>query len=249
VSSIAVSGVVFFCVFGAGLSGLLMKRLLPEHHLSSDTKDAVKLGMGLVGTMAALVLGLLVASAKGSYDTQGAALTQLGANVVVLDRILAHYGPETKEARDMLRAAVGHFVDTVWAKTAPSAPGAPPGSYEGLYEMIQGLSPKDDKERSLQTQALAIAMSLGETRWAMYEQGLGSVSMPLLVILVFWLSLILGSFGLFAPVNGTVIASLCVCALSVSAAIFLILEMYSPFSGSIHLASAPMQAALARLGR
>jgi hypothetical protein len=230
--------------------GLLLKKVLPEQHLTSDSKDAVKLGMGLVGTMAALVLGLLVASAKGSYDAQGAALTQLGSNVVVLDRILAHYGPETKEARDLLRSAVGHFVDTVWAKSAANAPGGPPGgNYEGLYDMIQGLSPKDDKQRSLQTQALAIALSLGQTRWAMYEQGLGSVSMPLLVILVLWLSLILASFGLFAPVNGTVIASLCACALSVSAAIFLILEMYSPFSGTIHLSSVPMRAALARLGQ
>jgi hypothetical protein len=245
-SSIGVSSIVFVCIFGAGLLGMLLRSALPDHHLTSDSKDAVKVGMGLVGTMAALVLGLLVASAKGSYDTQGAALTQLAANVAVLDRILSHYGPETKEARELLRRGVAGFIDSRWSKAGASSA---PGSSEIVYEKIQELAPKDDRQRALQAQALSTAMSLGQTRWLMYEQGITSVSMPLLVVLVLWLSLILGSFGLFAPVNGTVITSLCVCALSISAAIFLILEMYSPFSGMIQLSSAPLQAALAHLGQ
>jgi hypothetical protein len=191
-------------------------------------------------------LGLLVASAKGNYDSQGAALTQLAANVVMLDRMLAHYGPETKEVRDSLRLAVNSFIDSVWSKTGS---GLVPGGNEIVYEKIQGLSPKDDRQRALQAQALSIAMSSAQTRWLMYEQGVASVSMPLLVVLVLWLSLILGSFGLFAPANGTVITSMCICALAVSAAIFLILEMYSPFSGMIQLSSAPLQAALAHLGQ
>jgi len=243
--SVGVSSIVFVCIFCAGLLGMLLRSALPEHHLTSDSKDAVKVGMGLVGTMAALVLGLLVASAKGSYDSQGAALTQLAANVAMLDRVLAHYGPETKEARELLRRGVTGFIDSVWSKGS----GPAPGGNEILYEKIQELSPKDDRQRALQAQALSIAMSSGQTRWLMYEQGTTSVSLPLLVVLVLWLSLILGSFGLFAPVNGTVITSLCVCALSVSAAIFLILEMYSPFSGIIRLSSAPLQAALAHLGQ
>ncbi len=244
--SIGVSSIVFVCIFGAGLLGMLLRSALPDHHLTGDSKDAVKVGMGLVGTMAALVLGLLVASAKGTYDTQGAALTQLAANVAVLDRILSHYGPETRETRDFLRRGVAGFIDSVWAKTATSSA---PGGNEIVYEKIQELSPKDDRQRALQAQALSIAMTLFQTRWLMYEQGITSVSMPLLVVLVLWLSLILGSFGLFAPVNGTVMTSLCVCALSISAAIFLILEMYSPFSGMIRLSSAPLQAALAHLGQ
>ena len=244
--SIGISAIVFVCIFGASLLGMLLRSTLPEHHLSSDSKDAVKVGIGLVGTMAALVLGLLVASAKGNYDSQGAALTQLAANVVMLDRMLAHYGPETKEVRDSLRLAVNSFIDSVWSKTGS---GLVPGGNEIVYEKIQGLSPKDDRQRALQAQALSIAMSSAQTRWLMYEQGVASVSMPLLVVLVLWLSLILGSFGLFAPANGTVITSMCICALAVSAAIFLILEMYSPFSGMIQLSSAPLQAALAHLGQ
>jgi len=246
----AVSLIVFTCVFGGALLGMLLRSALPEHHLSSDSKDIVKLGMGLVGTMAALVLSLLVASAKGSYDVQGSELTQLSANVVLLDRVLAHYGPETKEARDLLRGVVARLLDRLWSKDgASSAPSDPSSAGEAFFEKIQGLSPKDERQRSLQTQASNIAIVLGQMRWSMYEQGTTSVSVPLLVVLVLWLTLILGSFGLFAPANATVITSLCLSALSVSGAIFLILEMYSPYSGVIQVSSAPVRAALAHLGQ
>jgi hypothetical protein len=248
-NSITVSLIVFTCIFGGALLGMLLRAALPEHHLSGDSKDIVKLGMGLVGTMAALVLGLLVASAKGSYDAQGAELTQLSASIALLDRVLAHYGSETKEARDLLRGGVARILDEMWTKTSGSSSGFAPGGHEAIYEKIQELSPKDDRQRSIQTQALNVAMSIGQTRWSMYEQGTTSVSVPLLVVLVLWLTLILGSFGLFAPANATVITSLCLSALSVSAAIFLILEMYSPLSGMIQLSSAPLRAALAHLGQ
>ena len=184
--------------------------------------------MGLVGTMSALVLGLLVASAKGSYDAQSAELTQMSANIALLDRVLAHYGPETKETRDLVRGFVARILDQMWSKdgtgASPVAPTAAGG--EILYEKMQGLSPKNDTQRSLQGQALSMAMDLGKTRWLMYEQATTSVSTPLLVVLVLWLTVIFISFGLFAPYNATVVASLFVSALSVSGAIFLILEMY-----------------------
>ena len=108
-SSTTISLIVFACVFGGALLGILLHAVLPQHHLSNETKDIVKLGMGLVGTMSALVLGLLVASAKGSYDAQSAELTQMSANIALLDRVLAHYGPETKETRDLVRGFVPVF--------------------------------------------------------------------------------------------------------------------------------------------
>jgi len=132
--SIWVSSIAFICIFGAGLLGMLLRSALPDHHLGSDSKDAVKVGMGLVGTMAALVLGLLVASAKGNYDSQGAAVTQLAANIAVLDRILAHYGPETKEARELLRRGVTGFIDGMWSKTGTSSA---PGGGEIIYERFK----------------------------------------------------------------------------------------------------------------
>ena len=248
---ITISLIMFACVFGGALLGILLHASLPQHHLAADSKDIVKLGMGLVGTMSALVLGLLVASAKGSYDAQSAELTQMSANIALLDRVLALYGPETKETRDLLRGAVSRMLDQMWSKDGTSASSQAPTSAGGeiLYEKIQGLAPKNDSQRSLQGQALNIAMDIGKTRWLMYEQAITSVSMPLLIVLVLWLTVIFVSFGLFAPFNATVVSSLLVSALSVSGAIFLILEMYGPYSGLIQISSAPLRAAIAHLGQ
>jgi len=249
-SSITISLIVFACVFGGALLGIFLHAVLPQHHLAPDSKDIVKLGVGLVGTMAALVLGLLVASAKGSYDAQSAELTQMSANIALLDRGLALYGPETKETRALLRGAVVRILDQMWSKDgASSSPMAAPSGGEILYEKIQGLSPKNDTQRSIQSQALSIVVDIGKTRWLMYEQATTSVSMPLLVVLVLWLTVIFISFGLFAPFNATVVSSLLVSALSVSGAILLILEMYTPYAGMIQISSAPLRAALANLGQ
>jgi hypothetical protein len=172
-SSITVSLIVFACVFGGAVLGIFLHAVLPPHHLSNESKDIVKLGMGLVGTMAALVLGLLVASAKGSYDAQSAELTEMSANIAMLDRVLAHYGTETKDTRDLLRGVVVRSLDGMWSKdrtsSSPMAPASAAG--ESLYDKIQGLSPKNDAQRAFQGQAFSMAISLGQTRWLMYEQG------------------------------------------------------------------------------
>ena len=249
-SSLAVSSIAFASIFGGALLGLWLRRVLPEHHLSHETKDVVKLGMGLVGTTTALVLGLLVASAKSSYDAQSAEVTQLASHIAVLDRVLAHYGPETKEARALLRESAGSALDRMWSKEGTDGSGATP--YLGgeiLLDKVQALAPKNETQRSLRMQALAITMDLGKIRWLMYAQAAASVSMPLLVVLVLWLTVIFVSFGLFAPLNTTAVCSLLVSALSISGAIFLILEMYSPYSGFIQISSAPLRAALSNLGR
>jgi hypothetical protein len=250
-SSIAVSSIVFACVFGGAMLGMLIRAKLPQPHLSAESKDVVKLSMGLVATLSALVLGLLIASAKGSYDAQSSELTQMSAKVVLLDRVLAHYGTETKETRDLLHGFIARILDQTWSRshTSTSQLAAPSGGAEILFDKIQALAPKDDRQRLLQAQATNILLDLGQTRWLQYAQGSSSISMPLLVVLVFWLTIIFISFGLFAPANGTVFTGLFVSALSVSAAILLILELYSPYSGLIQLSSAPLSNALAQLGK
>ena len=207
--------------------------------------------MGMIATMAALVLGLLVASAKNFYDTQSSELTQLSANVILLDRVLAHYGPETKEARDLLRGAVARTLNVMWQQDQPQQSQVRPGAAGGeiLYDKIQALSPANDVQRTFQSQASGMAVDLGKLRWLMFEQGTIGISWPLLAVLVFWLAIVFASFGLFAPPNATVIVTLFLCALSVSGAIFLILEMYTPYQGLIQISSAPLRDALAHLGQ
>jgi len=249
-SSIAITLIVFACVFGGAMLGVFLRSALPDYHLSAESKETVNLGMGLVATMSALVLGLLVSSAKSFYDTQSAEVTEMSAKIVLLDRVLAHYGPETTETRDLLRVAVVDNLDRIWPQERTRTSELEPRTgADVVIDKVQGLSPTNDKQRTLQAQALSMVIGLGQTRWLMYEQGAASVSRPLLLVLVFWLTMIFFSFGLYAPRNAIAIASLFVSGLSVSGAIFLILEMYTPYRGLIGISSAPLRFALAHLGQ
>jgi len=251
VGPIAISSIVFGCIFGGTLLGMNLRSILPEHHLSADTKDVVKVAMGLIGTMTALLLGLLVASAKTAYDARRSELIQMSANFVLLDRVLAHYGPESKEGRDLLHGSVAQLLARTWshdnneaAKLDPAA-----GSGDVLYDKLQQLKPENEAQRTLQSQALSMAINLGQTRWLLFEQSGTSISMPFLIVIVLWLTIIFGSFGLFAPRNMTALVSLLLAALSVSGALFLVLELDRPFEGLIQISSAPMRSALAHLGK
>ena len=247
----AISWIVFACVFGGALFGNFLRAVLPEHHLSTESKDVVKLGMGLIATMTALVLGLLIATAKDSYDTQRSGLTQVSVNVVFLDRAMAHYGPETKEARDLLRSSFVGAIDQIWPEAGSRPAQLAPTAAEGdaLYDKIQALSPQNEAQRSLQAKALSISIDIGQARWLMFQRTSSSIPVPFLVVVVFWLTIIFVSFGLFASPNATVIAVLLLCALSVAGAIFLLLELDTPFDGLIQISSAPLRNALAHLGQ
>jgi hypothetical protein len=246
--------VVFACVLGGILLGMVLRALLPEEHLSAESKDVVKLGMGLIGTMTALVLGLLIASAKSSFDTQKNGLAQLAANVIFLDRTLAQYGTESKDAREMLRDSVADLLQRTWPEEGPpsgstGAKDGTEGRYEGFYDKVQELTPKTDAQRALKTQVLTTAFDTGRTRWLMFSQKGSSIPTPFLVVMVSWLTLLLGSFALLAPRNATAFITLLICALAVSSAVFLILELDEPFGGIIQLSSTPLRNALAQLGR
>lgn len=249
-SPIEIGGIVLACVFGGTLLGIALHRILPEHHLSADSKDVIKLGMALTATMSALVLALLINSAKGSYDTQRNEVTQLAANMILLDRVLAHYGPEAKEARDLMRLSAAGMIDRIWSEdSSNSVSGSSSTAREAFYDKIEELAPQNEVQRSLQAQALKISIDIGQARWLLFEQAGHSIPMPFLVLLIFWVTIIFLSFGLFAPPNATVIATLFLCALSVSGAIFMILELDQPFSGLIQISSAPLRSAIANLGK
>jgi hypothetical protein len=247
----AIGWIVFALVFGSALLAMFAHSALPEHHLSSDSKDVVKLGIALIATMSALVLSLLVASAKSSYDTRSNQLVQASADIILLDRALALYGPETKEARSLLQRSVAATVGQFWPAEGakPIAIALGTSSVEALYGKIEELSPQSDVQRALRSQAETMALDVGRTRVLLFEHLGTSIPVPFLAVLVFWLCIIFASFGLFAPRNATVIGVICVCALSVSGAIFLILELDRSFEGLLQVSGAPLRTALAQLGR
>jgi len=200
--------------------------------------------------MAALVLGLLVASAKSSYDARASELTQMSANAILLDRALAHYGPETHEVREVLKGTMERLLAQIWPQDSKSVGGISSSmSGEVLYDKLVELTPHTDAQRTIQSLAESIAFNLGQTRWLLFEQNSSSISTPFLVVVVFWLSVLFLSFGLFAPHNATVVVTLLLSAISVAGALFLIFELDRPFSGLIQISSAPLQNALAVMGK
>ncbi len=243
------AAIVSACLLASVLIGGWIRHLLPENHLNAETKDTVKLAMGLVATMSALLLGLLVSSAKGSYDTTRGQVIQMAAKVAFLDRVLTSYGPEAAEARRQYRAAVEEGIRRMWPGEARVPAQLTPNAQAGdiIYAAIQSLSPSDDTQRALRTQAASLAVDLAQLRTLLLVQSVSSISRPLLIMVVFWLVVIFLCFSLVAPSNATAKLVLMVAALSVAGAIFLILELDHPFSGLIRISSEPIQNVLKQL--
>ncbi|MFO1350166.1 MAG: hypothetical protein U1F68_05580 [Gammaproteobacteria bacterium] len=252
-TSTTIAVIVLVCVFCGALGGMYLRIVLPEQHFNQDARDVIKLGMGLIATMTALVLGLVIASAKSSFDMQVSAVKQSAADMLLLDRVLAHYGPETKDVRAVIRRTVAARIEAIWPLDSTrsaelDAPGVTP-TVEGIEAQIRHLSPQNDDQRWLQSRALSLSSDLQKTRWLMLGGVGNSIPIPFLVVVVFWLTIIFGSFGLFAPRNATVITALFVCALSVATSIFLILEMDRPFDGLMKVSSAPVRYTFSQLGQ
>ena len=249
----AIALLVFGCVFASALIGLYLSDLLPEHHLSEDSINVLKLATGVIATMAALVLGLLISSAKGSFDTVNRELVHNAARLIQLDRTLAQYGAESKEIRLLLKrdySAVVHLLASGDAtKEARLGDSDAVSRIDDLQRRIAGLSPRSELQTQLKVNAVKLADEVFATRWLVLLQKEGSVPMPLLVVLVAWLSLVFGTFGLFAPRNATIFAALVLCALSASGAIYLILEMDRPLDGAVNVSLVPLLDAVARLGQ
>ena len=232
--------------------GLFIQGFLPEHHLRSESRDAIKLGAGLIATMAALVLGLLVGSAKSSFDAVNAGVVQEAAKAIMLDRLLAQYGPEAAQARAELKGSFANAMQLLWPEHGTGDAGlsrveAGRGG-EQVSEMLRRLSPQTEVQRSVLAQALPLSSDMVLSRWVLIEQQKNTLPATFLIVLTFWLAMLNATYGLFAPRNLTVITVLLVCALSIAASILLILEMNHPFRGLITASDAPMRNALAHLG-
>ncbi len=250
-SALLVGLIVFACAFGGALVGIFLHGKLPEHHRAADAKDVVKLVMGLIATIAALVLSLLIATAHSSYDTQESEVQALGVHIIQLDAILAHYGPDAQEARGLLRQIVVAQLKHIWpddgADSVNLRAPIPRDTAENLRERVANLAATTDAQRFSKTRALELLTGMGETRGLLYEQAGGSLSWPFFVILVFWVVVLFVGFGFLARSNATVLVALFVGALSVAGAIFLIIEMNRPYSGLMRISSAPIRSALAAI--
>lgn len=228
-------------------------RALPSHHLSAEARDVIKLALALVATLVALVLGLLIATAKGTFDSQTGATRQLSSNVLLLDQVLAEYGPETQPSREMLRQAVAQTIARMWPEDGsqpsilpPHDTGSPMLKY---YSELANLAPQSDAQRVLKARALQAMTDLAQTRFQMYVQENSGLPPPFLVVVVFWLVILFAGYGLIAPRNGTVIVMLLASTVSVAGAVFLILELADPLDGLVRLSSLPLRQAYSQLGQ
>jgi hypothetical protein len=248
-SPLALSGIIFALLLAGIFVGALLRKALPQTHLSKDTQDVVRLGAGLIATIGGLLLGLLIASAKGSYDTESTQVKQITADIILLDNLLAKYGAEALPIRSQMRDAIEPFVDRLWREqnTEAKAPFATVGPAEQVYLEIQALSPQNDLQRSLQARAVQVSTSLAQTRLLLFVESGNNIPTPFLTILVFWLVVIFVSFSLFSPLNTTGLVFLALFAFSAACALFLILELNEPFTGLMQISSNRLRNALAPL--
>ena len=249
---LGIGTVVSICTLGGALIGMWLRAVLPEHHVRIESQDTMKLGIGLVATLTALVLGLMTASAKSAFDGLNAAIKSTAADVIAVDRVLARYGSETKDIRETLKRVVAERIETIWPQRPSQGAklGVPAVEMgESIVDQIRALAPPNDAQRLLQSRALDQIEALLRMRWAVLGERGTSIPLPFLIVLVFWLTIIFMSFGLQAPANATVLTVLVLSALSVAGAVFLIVEMDGPFDGLIQVSPEPLRFALTRLGQ
>jgi hypothetical protein len=246
----ALSTLIFAIVFGGAMAGMALRRGLPPEHLGSDAKETVRLATGLIVTMTGLVLGMLVSSAKGYYDGQKSVVAQMSSQLILLNALFLDYGPEAKPIRRVAYEFVGDAVDRIWPKrVSGSSQLKPVNNGKRIEEELERLVPKDERQAATKAQMVFAIRNMKTAYWLMFlEAEQASISIPLLLVVTLWLVAIFVSFGLFAPSNSTVLMTLVVCAFAVSAAIFMIMDMYSPFSGILRISPVAIRDALDQMG-
>jgi hypothetical protein len=228
--------VLCFMLVGTAV-GTWLRRRLPTEHLSEEAGSVVKLGVGLIATLSALVLGLLIASAKSSFDLKTNELNQITADAVLIDQLLAEYGPETRPIRERLRTGMRSMAESLWSEgdEAISRTFTPSAAGLETYRLINSLPADSDLRRALSSQAAEAAKHLTQMRLLLFAQSGPAIPIPFLVTLAFWLAIIFASFSLFGPSNATVFTFTFLFAISAAGAIFLICQLSNPFTGLLQI--------------
>ncbi len=246
-SPIQFAAVAFACIMASAICGALIRSRLPEHHVSGDSKDVIKLSIALVATMSALVLALLFASTRTSFERSSSLVSRMTADITELDRVLRNYGPDAQPVRDALRAEIQPIIDSIWREQA-IARGVKSDDTRAPEEevlfMLQEMRPANDRQRALHARALQVSADLAQTQLALFAQPMDSISNTFLIVLIIWLMFIFGIFSLSAPPNPTLFVVITMCIVSASAAFYLILELGLPFGGLMQLSSDPLRNAL-----
>ena len=245
-SSIAIATTAFFLIVASALIGMVLRHKLPEHHLSGDSKEVIKLATALVGTMAALVLALLFASTRTSFEHTSAAVSRMTADIVELDQLLQDYGPQAQPIRTALRQEIAPLIDSIWREDAEArgVKAATASHNETVLYRLRGLTPANSVQASLQQRALQVSTDLAQTRLALFAQPSDTLSHPFIMVLVVWLMFIFAVFSMSSPPNATLGIVLFLCILSASAAIYLILELGQPFDGLMQVSNEGLRTAL-----
>jgi hypothetical protein len=248
--AISVSVLSAVCVFAGGLAGVLLHPRLPSSHLTRETQDVVKLGIGMLSVLASLVLGLLIATGKSSSDSTDQQVRSYAADIILLAETLRDYGADAAKPTGLLREFTVSTLQDIWPQNGadPNLANRATGQQlEHVREAIRALHPVDGGQRWLQDQALTLVTSLLHQRWQIIEHQGPNVRPVVLAILVSWITIIFASFGLNAPRNATVMAAYLVCSVAIGGAVFLIIEMDNPFQGPLQIPRAPMANALVQM--
>jgi hypothetical protein len=240
----------FAVIFGGGLLGFLLSRRLPESYNDAGTRALVTTAIRTVSLLSALVLGLLVATAKNKFDSNNAQTERFAADVMSLNRELVNYGPDAAAIRALLHRYVVAKIATVWPsldgpKPAPDDP--PPWLIDEVQQKLRALHPQSEEQRATLLGTLQIAADFTRATWLQKAQEADHVPQPFVVILMVWLFLLFVGIGLFAPRNAVTVTALLVTALSIASAIALIDDLDAPYRGFIVVSPQPMQRALAEI--
>lgn len=248
-NSLLIGSEVFVTIFGAALLGMFVRRVIPDKHLGTDAKDVIRLVTGITATMSGLVLGMLVSSAKSYYESRTTEVAEMASAIATIDHLLAQYGPETGEIRLQFRELVQAGVDRIWQSQESLGTALKPKEYgDALLDQLGLLTPKNNIQAAIKAQAISMTVALRQTQWSIFlRTQQTSTPVPLLMVVVSWLAAIFVSIGLFAPRNPTVLATFTLGALTVSTAVLIIVEMYSPFRGILHISPAPILDALSQI--
>lgn len=248
-NEIVIGLISFAAIFCSALLGIFAARALPEHHLSDETRTAVSVSAAVVGTLSALVLGLMISTASSTFSARSREVTALSVDLIRMNRMMQRYGPEANDVRAKLRIYATATMQEMFAALAkPSQAGERTvRMMETTQDAILLLAPIDEKHRWLRSQTLTLSEGLLQARWLLAVQSGSDIPLPFLILLMFWLSIVFGSFGLFAPRNVTAVAVFCLCSMAVSGGITMIVDLDSPFSGLIRVSGEPMRQALAQI--